>query len=112
MEKDGLQSSIDFTKLLMGLAGGGIALVIQPSFYGDDDFLKILSIGALLFLSICMISGLVVVSGATMMLARKDYNLERRFILRPGLYNVFSFGLGFLFLAAVVVLKMLGGFRW
>jgi hypothetical protein len=95
MEKDGLQSAIDFTKLLMALAGGGIGLVIQPTFYGDDSFLRILSAGALLFLSICVISGLIVVLGATMMLAKKDYNLERRFILRPGLCNIFSLGIGF-----------------
>jgi len=91
----------------MTLAEGGMALVIRPTFYGSDEFLKVLSIWALLFLSICVISGLVVVSGATMMLAQKDYNLERRFILRPGLCNVFSFALGFLFLAAVVMTKLL-----
>ncbi len=111
MEKEGLQTAIDFTKLLMGLAGGGIALVIQPTFYGNDNFLKILSLGALLFLSISVISGLVVVSAAAPMLAKKDYNLERRYILRPGLCNVFSFAFGFLFLAAVVVIKVLTDFR-
>jgi hypothetical protein len=112
MEKEGLQSAVDFTKLLMALAGGGIALVIQPTFYGDNQFLQILSLGALLFQSICVGSGLIVVSGATIMLAKKDYNLERRWILKPGLCNLFSFVLGFVLLAAIVTIKMVSSFNW
>jgi hypothetical protein len=110
MEKEGLQSAIDFTKLLMGLAGGGTALVIQPTFYGHDYWLKIISIAALLLLSICVISGIVVVSGATIMLGNRDYNLQRLYIKIPGLCNVISFFLGFVCLAVAVLLKMLWSF--
>lgn len=109
MEKDGIQTAIDFTKLLVALAGGGIALVIQPNFFTADALLKVLSIGALLFLSICVLSGLFVFSGGSVMLANKNYNLEDKHIKIPGLVNVFSFGLGFLFLAVAVAIKVLNG---
>ena len=107
MEKEGLQAAIDFTKLIMALAGGGIALVIQPNFFANSLCLKILSLGALLSLAICMISGLLVLSGGAPMLATKNYNLESRFIKIPGLINVFSFGIGFLFLAIAVAIKLI-----
>jgi hypothetical protein len=107
MEKDGLQTAIDFSKLLMALAGGGIALIIQPNFFAGGGWIKLLSIGALIFLSICVLSGLVVFSGGCVMLADKNYDLEDRHIKIPGLLNVFSFGLGFLFLAAAVVIKLI-----
>jgi hypothetical protein len=107
MEKEGLQTAIDFTKLLMALAGGGIALVVQPSFFAGSCRIKILSFGALIFLSICVITGLVMFSGGAVMLGHADYNLERRYIKIPGLLNVFSFGFGFLFLAAAIAIKLL-----
>jgi hypothetical protein len=104
MEKEGLQTAIDFTKLLMALAGGGIALVVQPSFFAGSCWIKILSFGALIFLSICVITGLVMFSGGAVMLGHADYNLERA---TSGLLNVFSFGFGFLFLAAAIAIKLL-----
>jgi hypothetical protein len=109
MEKEGLQTAIDFTKLLMALAGGGIALIIQPNFFGGSCWVKLLSVGALIFLVICVVSGLFVASGGAVMLGNRDYNLERRYIKIPGLLNVFSFGFGFLFLSAAVVIKLIRG---
>jgi hypothetical protein len=79
MEKEGLQTAIDFTKLLMALAGGGIALVVQPSFFAGSCWIKILSFGALIFLSICVITGLVMFSGGAVMLGHADYT-ERIFL--------------------------------
>src|SRR5262249_32576695 len=102
MEKEGLQTAIDFTKFLLALAGGAIAFVIQPSFFAGSGLLKVLCMGALVFLSICVISGLAVFSGGCVMLAQKNYNLEDAHVKIPGLLNVFSFGIGFLFLAVAV----------
>jgi hypothetical protein len=106
MDKDGLQSAIDFTKLLMALAGGAIALIIQPNFFAGSYWLKVLSIGALIFLSICVLRGLVVFSGASVNLANKNYDLECKYVKIPGLVNLFSFALGFASLAAVVAMKV------
>jgi len=69
------------------------------NFFAGSGWLKLLSIGALIFLAICVVSGLFVVSGGVLMLGRKNYNLEYRFIKSPGLINVFSFFFGFAFLA-------------
>ena len=107
MEKEGLQAAIDFTKLIMALAGGGIAPVIQPNFFANSLCLKILSLAALFSLALCMSSGLLVLSGGAPMLATKNYNLESRFIKIPGLINVFSFGIGFLLLAIVIATKLI-----
>jgi hypothetical protein len=106
MEKEGLQSAIDFTKLLMALAGGGIALIIQPTFFAGSCWFKVLAVGALLFLAICVVSGLFVASAGAVMLANKNYNLEYRFLKLPGLTNVFTFGIGFLFLAVAVAIRL------
>src|ERR1700685_1821158 len=108
MEKEGLQSAIDFTKLLMALAGGGIALIVQPSFFAGNCWIKGCSIIALLLLVLCVISGLVVASGGAVMLARKNYDLENHHIKVPGLFNIFSFGIGFFFLALAMGIKLIG----
>jgi hypothetical protein len=107
LAKEGLQSAIDFTKFLLTLAGGAIAFVIQPTFFGGDIVLKYLAITALIFLSICVISGLLVFSAGSMMLARKNYNLEFRHVKYAGMLNVLSFAIGFLLIAIAVALKVI-----
>ena len=42
MNQEGLKSAIDFTKLLMALAGGGIALIIRPNFFAGSFWLKVM----------------------------------------------------------------------
>jgi hypothetical protein len=107
MEKEGLQTAIDFTKFLLTLAGGAIAFVIKPEFFGQSPLLKYISIAALVLLTVCVISGLFVFSGGCMMLARKDYNLERKYVKLPGIINVVSFGLGFLLISFAVGWKFI-----
>jgi TRAP-type C4-dicarboxylate transport system permease small subunit len=110
MEKEGLQTAVDFTKLLMALAGGGIALIIQPNFFAGNLLLKTLSVIALIFLSVCVLSGLIVFSGGSVMLAEKNYNLESPYVKIPGLFNVFSFGFGFVLLAIVIAIKVVSAY--
>jgi hypothetical protein len=105
-EKEGLQAAIDFTKYLLTLSGGGIAFIIQPNFFSGNDLVKILSLWALVFLGICVLSGLIVFSAGAVMLARKNYDLEFKHIRWAGLTNVFSFAIGFILLASVVGIKL------
>lgn len=105
-EKEGPQSAVDFTKYLLTLSGGGIAFVIQPSFSGTDLLLKILGTFSIILLSICVISGLAVLSRGSVMLSEANYSLEDARIKIPGVINVFSFGGGFILLAISVWLKL------
>jgi hypothetical protein len=101
-QKEGLQAAIDFTKYLLTLSGAAIAFVIQPSFSGSDIELRVLSTFSIILLAVCVISGLAVCSRGCVMLANGNYDLEDIFIKIPGLINMFSFGLGFLFLAYAI----------
>ena len=105
---EGIQSALDFTKYLIILAGGAIAFVIKPDFYGTDLLLKILSTFSIVLLIISAISGLLVLSAGCVMLSRGDYSLAKPYIKIPGLVNVVSFGFGFLILAIAVSLKIWG----
>jgi hypothetical protein len=107
MEKEGLQAAIDFTKVLLTLAGGAIAFIIQPTYFAGSHCLKTLSILALVSLTVCVVSGLIVFSGGSVMLANKDYDIERNYIKIPGMVNVISFGLGFVLLAIAVAIKVI-----
>lgn len=107
MEKEGLQAAIDFTKFLLTLAGGAIAFIIQPTFFSGHPFLKVISVAALVLLTISVVSGLVVFSGGATMLARKNYNLEDKYVKWPGLVNVLSFAIGFVLLAIAVGIRVI-----
>ena len=106
--KEGLQAAIDFTKYLLTLAGGAIAFVIQPASLAGGCWTKVLSILALGSLFACVVSGLFVLAGGATKLAEGNYSLENRFVKTPGIINVVSFGLGFLFLAIVILIKVTG----
>jgi hypothetical protein len=107
-EKEGLQAAIDYTKYLLTLAGGAIAFVIQPTFYAAGNYqVKLWSMLALVFLVISVISGLFVFSGGSMMLSRKNYDLEFRYIKIPGLINVISFSIGFICVSIAVAIKLI-----
>jgi hypothetical protein len=41
------------------------------------------------------------------MLAKRDYNIESKYIKIPGMVNVISFGLGFVLLAIAVAIKVI-----
>ena len=105
MEKEGLQTAVDFTQFLLTLAGGAVAFIIQPSFFSGNCLLKTLSLFALVLLTICVISGLMVFSRGCVMLAEKNYALEDRHIKIPGRINVISFGLGSYYLPLQSQLK-------
>jgi len=101
-EKEGLLSAIDFTKYLLTLAGGAIAFVIQPTFYSNNGFIKVLSVAALILLTICVISGLAIFSRGSVMLSEKTYSLSDPRIRGWGIINIVSFGLAFIILAIAI----------
>jgi|SRR5271163_1872934 hypothetical protein len=106
-QKEGLQAAIDFTKFLLTLSGGAIAFVIQPTFFAGECFLKGLAIVSLVCLGTCVISGLLVFSAGSVMLARKNYDLEFRHVKYAGMVNIISFALGFIFVAIAVAIKVI-----
>lgn len=106
-EKEGLQSAIDFTKFLLTLAGGAIAFVIQPNTLAQSGWLKWLSIAALVLLTVCVISGLMIFSRGSVMLSEKNYRLADRHLAMLGKINVGSFGISYVLLAIVVGVKVI-----
>ena len=106
-EKEGLQTAIDFTKFLLTLAGGAIAFVISPNFSAGDWWLKLLSITALILLTLSVIAGLLVFSRGAVMLSEKNYRLGERRIKLWGMINIVSFGISFILLAIVVGTKVI-----
>src|SRR5438045_4000684 len=106
MEKEGLQAAIDYTKFLLTLAGGGIAFVIQPTFFANSPGLKALAELSLIALTISAISGLLVFSRGALMLGRKNYDLEDIYIKQAGRVNVLSFAAGFILLSIAVAIKV------
>ncbi|HTB45200.1 MAG TPA: hypothetical protein VK741_16370 [Acetobacteraceae bacterium] len=106
-EKDGLQAAIDTTKVFLILAGGAIVFIIQPSFFGGSKLSKLLSILALLSLSTCILSGVMVFARGCVMLAQKQYDLQDARIGFPRKVNVMAFQAGFLLVALLVALRVL-----
>ena len=85
-----------------GRSPAGRNLAAKPS--ASDPRVGGLSLLALLFLTASVVSGLFVISGAAVMLGRKDYDLESPYVKYPGLINVFPFAGGFLFLALLIAI--------
>ena len=105
-QKEGLQALIDFSKTLLALAGGSIAFIVQPLIGPSPIWLGSLSIIALLFLAVSVVSGLFVFSGATVKLGHKDHDLEDRYIKIPGLTQLICLMLGFCFLSVIIIVKI------
>ena len=105
-EKAGLQTAIDTTKVLLILAGGAIVFIIQPSFFGGSKLSKLLSILALLSLSACIVSGVMIFARGCAMLAQKQYDLKTHDQL-PRKVNVMAFQGGFILVALLVALRVL-----
>ena len=107
-EKEGLQAAVDFVKYILTLAGGGIALIIQPDFYKTSLLIKILTSISFVCLLVCVIAGLLVHARGCVMLANRQYDLEDAHLKVPGLVNQFAFLFGFVFLGAAVAIKAWG----
>jgi hypothetical protein len=110
-DKEGLKGAIEFTKILLALSGGAIAFILQPTGGGlaGGTLTGGLALLSLLALSICVISGLFVISGTCVLLAHREYDLENKYVKIPGLINVFSFAGGFLLLAIYIAAKIFSG---
>ncbi|MGA3400022.1 MAG: hypothetical protein ABSC95_12450 [Acetobacteraceae bacterium] len=106
-EKAGLQSAIDYTKVFLILAGGAIAFIIQPSFFGGGKLSKLLALLALLSLISCVLSGVLVFSRGCVMLAEKHYDLDDPRIGLPRKVNLLAFQAGFILVALLVALRVL-----
>jgi hypothetical protein len=105
-QKEGLQSAIDFTKTLLTLATAAIPFVIQPSFFAGSSWLKFFALTALALFVISAGSGLLVFMAGAVNLADGEYDLENKYVKIPGQINVIAFGLGVLFVAAGVAMKL------
>lgn len=103
--KEGLQSSIDFVKYILTLSGGAIAFAMQPSFYGDSRFLKFMALFCCASLVISIFSGMLVHSRGCVMLSKSSYDLEDKFLKRPGQINQVAFCAGILFLGIAIAFK-------
>jgi len=108
MQKEGIQSAIDFIKYILALAGGAIAFVIQPSFYETKLLLKVLSSVGVVLLAASIISGIVAHSAGSVMLSRGNYDTNFSWFRFPGLIMLFAFGGGFGFVICAVAVKMWG----
>jgi amino acid transporter len=106
-DKAGLQAVIDYTKVFLILAGGAIVFIIQPSFFGGSKLSKLLSILALLSLSTCILSGVMVFARGAVMLAQKQYDLGDVRIGFPRKLSVMAFLAGFILVALLVAMRVL-----
>lgn len=107
VEKEGLQATIDFMKLLLGLAVGAIAFLIQPASFAGSRLLKSLAIVSLICLATTTITALMAISRAGVMLSQGEYSVEDAQFTLFGRVCLLSFGLGFLILSVEVAIKVL-----
>lgn len=105
--KEGLQSSIDLVKYILTLSGGAIAFTMQPSFYGESRFLKIVSLLCCISLVISIFAGMLVHSRGCVMLSKSNYDLEDKFLRLPGQINQIAFGIGIFALGISILVKTL-----
>lgn len=107
-EKEGVQAAIDFVKYLLTLAGGAMALLIQPTFYGTSLTIKLISSLAFICLTVCILSGLFVHARGCVMLQKKQYDLEDWHLKVPGMTNQLSFFIGFVLVGVAMAVKVWG----
>lgn len=105
--KEGLQASIDLIKYILTLSGGAIAFAMQPSFYGDSRFLKIVSLFCCASLVVSIFAGMLVHSRGCVMLSKLNYDLDDKYLKFPGQINQIAFGLGIVFLGIAIGVKTL-----
>jgi hypothetical protein len=70
MEKEGVQSAIDFIKYILAVAGGAIVFVIQPSFYETSLTIRVLSSFGVALLTLSIIAGIAAHSAGSVMLSK------------------------------------------
>ena len=104
--KEGVQAAIEFVKYLLILTGGGIAFCLQPSFYGDNIGLKVISCFAVFFLGVSIVAGLFVHSRGCVMLSAGSHDLNDAHLKTPGLVLHVTLVIGYLFVIGGVFLKM------
>jgi hypothetical protein len=107
-DKEGLKGAIDYTKTLLGLSAGAIAYLVPPLAANERPaFLTtVLALLSLIALVTCVLSGLFVISGASVLLSHRQYDLENKYVMIPGRINTFSFGAGFVLLSLYVAVRL------
>lgn len=108
VQKAGLDSAVDTTKLVVTLDGGLIAFVTGATFLGNITSLseKWSVVAALIFLSISLFGGMLVLLQAGTMYSNKTYALSSSWIRIPGLANLLGFALGAVAVGAMAVLTL------
>ncbi|MBB3303297.1 hypothetical protein FHT72_006979 [Rhizobium sp. BK077] len=94
--KDGLDSAIEFTKLLISLDSALIAFASGTSFLATlpEPWQRISLVGALFFLLVSLTAGALVLMRAATMLSHQNYNLSDPHLKVPGVLNVLCFACG------------------
>jgi hypothetical protein len=94
--KAGLDSAVDTTKLVVTLDGALIAFVTGTAFLGNitTGWEKWSVFASLVFLSISLVGGLMVLLEAGTMYSSKNYGLGSKLIKFPGIANLIGFALG------------------
>jgi hypothetical protein len=106
MQKEGIQSAIDFIKYILTLAGGGLAFSIQHSFYAAGPAIRVLAAFGTVLLTISIIAGILAHSSGSVKLSRAEYDQNDPYFRVPGLIMIFSFGIGFVLIIAGVAIKI------
>ncbi len=108
--KDGLDSAIDFTKLLITLDSALIAFATGTSFIATLPHLwqRLTLLAALFLLVISLSAGAFVLMRAATMLAEKNYNLQDKHLGLPGMTNVVCFAGGAVAICILAAFSIFG----
>jgi hypothetical protein len=110
-EKDGLDSAVDTTKLVVTLDGAMIAFITGASFleYVVTTAERYVILIAIVLLGFSLIGGMLVLFESGTMYSAKSYDLSSKWIKYPGIVNLFGFALGSLCVGALATGTLIFG---
>ncbi|HXC56243.1 MAG TPA: hypothetical protein VNU97_13170 [Rhizomicrobium sp.] len=108
--KEGLDAALDATKVIITLAGGGIAFVLDKSQMPTPYPLweKIIDFSGVVLFALSMLSGLLVLTRGAKQHGVSDFTLTNGVIGTLGFVNFFAFALATLLVAVRVSARIWG----
>lgn len=103
---EGVKAAIDVTKLLITLAGAGIAFVLSAAPSLSSGFSTAAVYVAIIALGISIASGLLVLFQSATNLSNRDYSLSGRLIQVPGIFNTVCFLIGVMAVGTIAISKI------